>query len=63
VDLDHAYSLMGLLQLAERDVVKGELVYDLIEFVNEYEVSSKVFGDVLIGIVNEGKPYDIFKHL
>lgn len=50
---------MGLFQLADRYVIKGELVYDLIEFVDKHEVSSKVFGGILIGIVNEGRPDDI----
>ncbi len=59
MDLDHCYSLVDLIQLAYRDVVEGELVYDMIEFVDKHEVSPKVLGDVLIGIVNEGQSYYI----
>lgn len=58
--LDQRYSLMGLFQLTERYVIECELINDLIEFVNKDEVSSKIFGGILIRIVNEGKSDDIF---
>jgi Asp-tRNA(Asn)/Glu-tRNA(Gln) amidotransferase B subunit len=38
------------------------LIYDLIELIDIGKISSEIFRDVLIGIINEGKPDDIIKH-
>lgn len=39
------------------------MIDNLIEFVNKWKISTQIFGDILIGIVNESVPDDIIKHL
>ena len=38
------------------------MIDNLIEFMNKWKISTQVFGDILIGIVNESVPDDIIKH-